>query len=314
MRLKVSGILAACLLGAACGDDDEGLTFPPLPDLAFSVSPTAITVKQDACVVVDANLTSAGTEVLSQRIAFSVGDPGIATFTESDDTDPDTPDDVTKGRVCGVDGGVTDLTITASSSGQDFSETVSVTVVDDPVASIVIRPEAATVFVGAVLSLETDVVTAEGDTVNRETNVTGRSDIGIRRVSYESSDESIATVSSRGRVTGVQPGTALIIASIEGKADTATVTVALRPVETVEIEPALSAIFVGDTVHLTVTVTAANGETLTGRDIDFSSSDTAIATVDEDGIVTGIAVGDVTITATSEGKSGVATVSVAAEP
>jgi uncharacterized protein YjdB len=49
---------------------------------------------------------------------------------------------------------------------------------------------------------------------------------------------------------------------------------------------------------------------LTDRTITWSSSDTHKATVSDTGVVTGIMQGGVTITATSEGKSGSASVTV----
>ena len=58
----------------------------------------------------------------------------------------------------------------------------------------------------------------------------------------------------------------------------------------------------------------ANGATLTGRHIAWATSDVAIATVSSSGVVTGLAEGDATVTATSETKSGSAAVTVQAVP
>jgi hypothetical protein len=51
---------------------------------------------------------------------------------------------------------------------------------------------------------------------------------------------------------------------------------------------------------------------LTGRTVTWGSSNTGIATVSSSGVVTGVAVGSATITATSETKSGTSSVSVTA--
>src|SRR5207247_9313137 len=53
------------------------------------------------------------------------------------------------------------------------------------------------------------------------------------------------------------------------------------------------------------------GNVLTGRGVAWTSSNTAIATVSAAGLVTGVAAGSATITATSEGQSGTASVTVA---
>jgi trimeric autotransporter adhesin len=118
-----------------------------------------------------------------------------------------------------------------------------------------------------------------------------------------------------GVVTGLGvPTTVRVIAEREGKADTSTLTIVNRPVESVVVRPNPASVEVGKTIQLTATLTAANGTELTGRPITWSSSDETRATVDQTGKVTGKApttLGTaVVITATSEGKSGTAEVHV----
>ncbi len=68
---------------------------------------------------------------------------------------------------------------------------------------------------------------------------------------------------------------------------------------------------VGGTVTVTATVT---GGTAADTSVTYTSSDTSIATVDEDGVVTGVAVGTVTITATAaDGSTATCTVTVTAK-
>jgi Tol biopolymer transport system component len=66
----------------------------------------------------------------------------------------------------------------------------------------------------------------------------------------------------------------------------------------------------GNTVQLRATMRDRNGAVLVGRSVTWSSSDVSVATVDASGRVTAVASGDVTISATSEGVTGVADVSV----
>ena len=70
----------------------------------------------------------------------------------------------------------------------------------------------------------------------------------------------------------------------------------------------------GATVQLTATLRDAAGNVLTGRAVAWSSSNTSTATVSGTGLVTGVAAGPATITATSETKSGAAVVTVTAAP
>src|SRR5947209_8417761 len=104
-------------------------------------------------------------------------------------------------------------------------------------------------------------------------------------------------------------------ATFVGKAGTAAVTVTPIPVATVAVAPPTASIVVGATVQLSATPQDAAGNPLTGRTVTWQTSDGTIATVDATGLVTGKAVGGpVTITATSEGKSGTAAVTVTPIP
>src|SRR5204863_2229462 len=58
----------------------------------------------------------------------------------------------------------------------------------------------------------------------------------------------------------------------------------------------------------------ANGAPLSGRTVTWSSSNTAVATVSNSGLVSGVTPGTATITATSEGKSGTSSVTVTNVP
>src|SRR5207302_1230883 len=96
-------------------------------------------------------------------------------------------------------------------------------------------------------------------------------------------------------------------------ADTAVVTVTPVPVAAVAsvvVSPASASVPVGATVQLTASLKDASGNMLTGRTIAWATSAAGVATVSASGLVTGPAAGTATITATSEGKSGTATVTV----
>ena len=67
----------------------------------------------------------------------------------------------------------------------------------------------------------------------------------------------------------------------------------------------------GSTLALTATVLPANASY---KDVAWTSSDAAVATVDANGVVTGVAVGSVTITATADGQSDTFNVTVVPGP
>jgi uncharacterized protein YjdB len=75
-------------------------------------------------------------------------------------------------------------------------------------------------------------------------------------------------------------------------------------VASVQISAIATSLEVGSTLTTTVTLTDASGKVVTGRTVTYQSSAATIATVDLAGTVTGVAPGAVSITATSEGKSG----------
>ncbi len=82
----------------------------------------------------------------------------------------------------------------------------------------------------------------------------------------------------------------------------------------VEVAPATASIVEGATTQLAATVRDTRGNALSGRAVSWASSSASIATVSTDGLVTGVAAGAATVTATSEGKNGVAQITVTARP
>lgn len=82
------------------------------------------------------------------------------------------------------------------------------------------------------------------------------------------------------------------------------------PVASIELSHTTLAVGPASTVILTATMKSANGDVLTGRTVAWSISDPAIALVSQGGTVTGVAFGVTTVTASVEGKSAQATVSV----
>src|SRR3989442_13207909 len=70
----------------------------------------------------------------------------------------------------------------------------------------------------------------------------------------------------------------------------------------------------GQTLQLTATIKDSAGNVLSGRAVTWTSSDASVATVSSSGLVGAVAAGSVTITATSEGRSGTAAIVVANTP
>jgi hypothetical protein len=82
------------------------------------------------------------------------------------------------------------------------------------------------------------------------------------------------------------------------------------PVSTLTVVLNSSSLNVGQTTQAIATLKDSVGNALTGRTIAWSSGSTAVATVDGSGMVTAKSAGSAVITATSEGKSGTATLTI----
>jgi len=79
-------------------------------------------------------------------------------------------------------------------------------------------------------------------------------------------------------------------------------------VATAEVRPPAPTVLAGATTQLGATTKDATGATLSGRAVSWSTSNNAVATVSGSGLVSTVTPGTATITATSEGKSGSASV------
>jgi uncharacterized protein YjdB len=129
---------------------------------------------------------------------------------------------------------------------------------------------------------------------------------------WSSASTGIATVDGNGLVTGVAAGTVTISAAVGTVSGSASVSVTPPPVATVVVTPSAPNVPAGQQIQLTATLRDAAGNVLTGRVVQWSSSNALRATVNTTGLVSTSSVnkGTVTITATSEGKSGSAIVTV----
>jgi uncharacterized protein YjdB len=290
---------------------NRAATFTPDADLAFDTTYTAtiagsvataggdtldgdatwsFTTQSQQIGGIDVTPASPGIQVgdtvqLSADATGVVGSPDTSvTWTSSDDSVA-TVD--AAGLVTGVAEGTATITATSvfdtSVSG---SATVTVSVAD-AIGGIEVSPATATVDEG-----DTEQLTAT------LTGVVGSPDEGV---SWSSSDDSVATVDGDGLVTAVGVGTATITASSDfdgGLTDSAEITV--PGIGGIDVTPDAPDPISADgttTVQLSADATGVVGSPDTS--VTWASADEAIATVDASGLVTAVAPGTVTITATS---------------
>ena len=151
-----------------------------------------------------------------------------------------------------------------------------------------IEPGATQQFVAVVRDLHGDILSTD--------------------VSWSSSNDAVATVDETGLATAVAEGSATITATSQRINGAAVLTVD-RVVGSVDVEPLEASVEPGATQQFIAIVRDRQGNIMTA-DVTWSSSDEAVATVDQAGLATAIDDGAATITATAEGKSGSASLTV----
>ena len=192
------------------------------------------------------------------------------------------------GKVTALAGGTT--VITAMASGKVASCTVTVSV---PVES---------------LSLDqTSVTLAENESITLTATV-GPADATDKTVTWSSSNPAIATVED-GKVTAIKEGSATITAKAGEKSATCQVTVkkSAIPVESISLDQTSLSLISGESERLTATVKPDNA---TDKTVTWTSSDTSIVDVDQNGEVRANDAGTAVITARAGEKSATCTVTV----
>ncbi|MEZ4456291.1 MAG: Ig-like domain-containing protein, partial [Gemmatimonadales bacterium] len=82
------------------------------------------------------------------------------------------------------------------------------------------------------------------------------------------------------------------------------------PVATVVVTPGQTGLVVGQTRQFSAATLDGSGNALSGRTVTWQSAPTSVATISSSGLATAVTAGAATITATSEGRAGTASVSV----
>ena len=177
------------------------------------------------------------------------------------------------------------------------------------VAQFLVSPKSTMIRTGQALDLMAVALTSTGDTA-------------VVAVTWSVTSGAITDTSTKGGrhygkyKSGPDTGKVKVIATghPNNVADTATVTVTLPPVSSLTVSPASATVLVGRTVQLAATLKDSAGNVLAGRTVTWTSSNTGVANVSGGGLVTAVVAGAATITATSEGQSGGASITVSTIP
>ena len=267
---------------------------------AEAASGTAtVTVAQEVSAVVVSpaadTLVTGDTLRLAAEATDANGHPvaGAEFAWASSDTLVTAVDDA--GLVTGV--GTGEAEVAATSSG--VTGRAELTVVAPAPTTVAIIPDT----VALIALAQTVQLTAE------VRDQAGRAMEGVPVV-WSSADTTVAAVDSAGLVTAVGSGVTTITATAGEVSGTAVVTV-MQSAGSVIVSPPAATITLGGTLRLVATAYDANGHQVQGATLTWSSTDVSVARVDGSGLVTGVAEGMATITASTGAASGSAVVTVA---
>lgn len=187
-----------------------------------------------------------------------------------------------KGAVTGIAPGEGILTIASESNPEAFAR-YRVLVVQ-PVTKLTIEASAPSVIVGGQATVAAKVIPE---------NAT------MQNVIWSSGDERIVTVDANGTVTGIKRGNGRIIATATDGSNTRanfSIKVVQNP-EKITLQQSEMTIDVGRNAACRATVEPKNAD---NKKLIWTSSDENVATVDRNGRIKGVSVGECTITCTSE--------------
>ena len=223
---------------------------------SVTLNKSEVIVKKKSSVTLKATVSP---EALADKsVTWESSDKSIATVSSS-------------GKVTGVKSGV--VTITCTSVATGAKATCKVTV-------------------GTIALNKKEVIVRKNKSVTLKPTVYPTT-LEDKSVKWKSSDKTIATVSSSGKVTGVKSGVVTITctSNATGLSTTCKVTVG-----TITLNKSEVIVRKKKSVTLTPTVYPT---TLEDKSVTWKSSDESVATVSSDGVVTGIKSGVITITCTS---------------
>ena len=214
----------------------------------------------------------------SQEVTWSSSKPAVATVDAN-------------GLVTGVTAGTTVITATSKENPSIKATcTVRVENVNIPVSSVELDRSSLSLTKGGEYTLN---ATVKPDDATDKT------------VSWRSSNTSVATVDSNGKIKAIAGGSSTITATAGGVSAKCSVTVSV-PVTSVSLNKTSLNLMVGDTETLSATIYPSDA---TNKNVTWKSSNTSVATV-QSGKVSAVGVGTAQITVTTNNGSKKATCTV----
>lgn len=271
--------LALGLVLAACGDSGGTNSTPPVDHVTVDPAAVAIDVGETRQLQVAA-VDAGGTTIPGAAFTYATTASTVATVSSL-------------GVITGLLPGT--ATITSRAGGKAASTAVTVF---EPLGSIALT-------VPRTLLKESDTLRAIAIVRNE------RNEVVARDLVWSSSNSNVAVVTPLGLILGLTAGGPVTItASAGGKSASVVMAVVYSDVVAVKVNPDPAELLPGSTKQLAAAVTDEFGYPVVNRPIVWSSFNPAAATINETGLVTAVAIGESTISATVGGVTGQALVRV----
>ncbi|MDR1556107.1 MAG: Ig-like domain-containing protein, partial [Tannerellaceae bacterium] len=260
-------------------------TTPGIPVTDVSLNKTSLSLPAGSTEQLTATVSPS--DASNKAVSWTSSDTRVATVSST-------------GLVTGVSNGSATITVTTADGNMKVNCYVTVTIPPIPVTDVLLNKTSLSLGIGATEQLTATVLPS---------NATDK------KVRWSSSNLLVATVSSTGLVTGVSDGSATItVTTADGnKKATCNVSV-ISPISVTGVSLNKTSIPLGinATEQLTATVFPSNA---TNKNVSWESSNTTVASVSANGLVTGKAEGSATITViTQDGnKTATCTVTVTGE-
>ena len=287
-----NGVLKAETVGSAVitvTTDDGGKTATcvvtvkakVIPVTGVSLDTTSLTLTEEETYSLTATVAPAN--ATDKSVTWTSSNTAVATVSSA-------------GVVTAVKAGSATISVTTTDGGK--KATCSVTVNPIHVTGVTLNKTSLTLTIG-----ETETLTATVSPANA----------ADKSVTWSSSNTSVATVSSSGLITAKAVGTTTITVTTTDGGKKATCSVTVNPIHVtgVTLNKTSLTLIVGETETLTATVSPVDA---TDKSVTWSSSNTSVATVSSSGVVTAKAVGNATITVTTNDGGKTATCSVKVNP
>ena len=271
-RMKSRAALVSLVaLLVACGETpsapkvvpDEALLAPgqSAPGLVVTPANPTILIGQSLTLTV----TNANGSAINKKAVWTSSDTSIAIAVSTG---------MSTGSVTGRRSGT--VTITAASGNKSGS--TSITVVPVPVRSVTLSPDSSVVELYDQVQYTAVPRDSAGNPL-------------FRVISWSVENFGVATINNNGLASSNGRGTTRVIATVEGVADTAWLTVQQTPARIQVFEKSIIFDALGETKQLIATVYDKKDYLIADAVVSWSTGDDTIATVDANGVVTPRATG-----------------------